>query len=219
MPGRQPVIRLPAIPPALGRALGVAVMAAWMGYRIRAGQWPSAAVDAAAALLLLYTIFRSERRPKGHRMALLTKEQIFAANDRKWEDVHVPEWGGEVRVLGLDGTGRDAYEASIEKRVGNKIVRDDRNFRARLVALCVVNENGAPMFDQNEVAALARRSSAALSRVFDVACRLSGITGDDVEALTENFDSAPEGPSTSASPATSAAAPSPSYLHGSAPTS
>jgi hypothetical protein len=218
MPRRQPVIQLPAVPPDLGHALALTVMAAWTGYRIRAAEWPSAAIDAAAVLLVLYVIFRRARKPKGTRMALLSKEQIFAADDRKWEDVPVPEWGGEVRILGLDGTGRDAYESSIQKVVNGKVVRDDRNFRARLVALCAVYEDGRLMFDQNEVAALARRSSAALSRLFDKACELSGITEDDQAALTENFDDAPAGPSTSVSPPTSAAPPSPPSWPVSAPT-
>jgi hypothetical protein len=150
-------------------------------------------------------------------MALLSKNEIFAADDRKTEDVSVPEWGGTVRLRGLNGTERDAYEASMEKQVGGKSVRDVRNFRARLVALSAINEDGTALFEQNEVAALAKRSSAALSRLFDVACKLSGITDGDVEALEGNSEPAPSGPSTSASPATSAS-PSPNSWHAPAPT-
>ena len=31
-------------------------------------------------------------------MALLTRDEILAADDIKTEDVEVPEWGGDVRV-------------------------------------------------------------------------------------------------------------------------
>jgi hypothetical protein len=132
------------------------------------------------------------------RMSLLSKEAIFAADDRKTEDVEVPEWGGTVRLRGLNGSERDAYEASMQKQVGGKQVQDLRNFRARLVALAAINEDGTTMFEQNEVAALAKRSSAALSRLFDVTCRLSGITDEDVQALEGNSEPGQAGPSTSA---------------------
>lgn len=142
-------------------------------------------------------------------MSLLSKNDIFAADDRSYEDVKVPEWINasgdcEVRVRGLNGTERDAYEASIDKQVKGKPVKDYRNFRARLVALSVINEDGSQMFEQNEVAALAKRSSAPLSRLFDVACRLSGITDEDVEALEGNSEPAQSGPATSDLPSPSA---------------
>lgn len=151
-------------------------------------------------------------------MTLLSKNEIFAADDRKYEDVEVSEWGGSVRLRGLTGSERDRYEASLQKQVGGKEVRDLRNFRARLVQLSAINEDGTPLFEQNEVAALANRSSAALSRLFDVACRLSGITDDDVRELEGNSEPAQSGPSTSVSQPTSAAL-SPNSWHASAPVS
>lgn len=151
-------------------------------------------------------------------MALLSKNAIFAADDRTYEDVPVPEWGGTVRLRGLTGTERDAYESSIDKVIGGKFVRDTRNFRARLVALSAITEDGSLLFEQNDVVALASRSSAALSRLFDVACRLSGITEDDVQALEGNSEPAPSGPSTSVSPSPSAA-PLPNSWPASAPAS
>jgi hypothetical protein len=151
-------------------------------------------------------------------MTLLSKSDIFGADDRRYEDVFVPEWGGTVRLRGLTGSERDDFEGSITKVVKGKEVRDVRNFRARLIALSAVNEDGTRMFDPNEVAALGRRSSAALSRLFDVACRLSGITDDDVKELEGNSEPAQSGPSTSVSPSPSAA-PSPNSWPAPAPTS
>lgn len=152
-------------------------------------------------------------------MPLLSKAAIFAADDRTWEDVEVPEWGGTVRIRGLSGSERDAFEASVNKVINNKVVRDLRNFSARLVALSAINEDGSPLFEQNEVAALANRSSLALSRLFDVACRLSGMNDEDVEALTGNSEPAQSGPSTSASPSPYVPALSPNSSHMSVPTS
>lgn len=150
-------------------------------------------------------------------MTLLSKGEIFAADDRKTEDVEVPEWGGTVRLRSLTGTERDAYEASIQKQIGTKVVRDMRNFRARLVQLSAINEDGSPLFAQNEVAALAGRSSAALNRLYNVCCELSGFSDEDVEALEGNSEPAPSGPSTSVSPPISVT-PSPNSWHVPAPT-
>lgn len=152
-------------------------------------------------------------------MSLLSKSDIFGADDRRTEDVYVPEWGGTVRLRGLTGAERDAYEASMLKRDrSGRQVEDLRNARARLIALSAITEDGTPLFDQNDVAALGRRSAAALNRLFDVACRLSGLSEDDVKELEGNSEPAQSGPATSVSPSPSAA-PSPNSWPVSAPAS
>ncbi|GAA4626604.1 hypothetical protein GCM10023196_035520 [Actinoallomurus vinaceus] len=197
-------------------ALGLVVMAALTGLRAGAGQWPTAAVDAAALLIFLYVLLRPLRRSKGTRMTLLSKEAIFGADDRRYEDVAVPEWGGTVRLRSLTGEERDRYEASMVKRVGGKQVEDLRNARARLVVLAAVDETGAPLFDANDAAALGRRNAGALDRLFEAACRLSGISDGDVKELEENFGEGQSEPPTSDSPSASAA-PSPSSSPASPP--
>lgn len=130
---------------------------------------------------------------------LLSREQILGADDRKTEDVEVPEWGGTVRVQALSGTDRDAYEAGIVQ------IRGDgsrtftlANARARLVALSVVDGEGTRFFSEADITALGAKSAQALERVFDVARRLSGLAEEDIEGLVEGFASAPSGGSTSA---------------------
>lgn len=138
-------------------------------------------------------------------MTLLSKEAIFAADDHKYEVVPVPEWGGEVRMRSLTGTERDAYEDSLTQQVGNKQVVNARNARAKLVALSAINEDGSPLFDKADVLKLGGKNSAALQRLFDVACKLSGFSDEDVKELEEGFGGGPNGPSTSVSPSPSAA--------------
>lgn len=151
-------------------------------------------------------------------MTLLSKSDIFGADDRRYENVPVPEWNGTVRLRSLTGEERDRYEASMMKRVGNKQVEDLRNARARLVVLAAVNEDGTPLFDANDAAALGRRNAAALDRLFEAACKLSGISNEDVKELEGNSEPANGGPSSSVSPATSAT-PLPNSWHVPAPTS
>ena len=114
----------------------------------------------------------------------LTREAILAATSLPTEECDVPEWGGTVVVRGLDGTGRDEFEASTVVMRGQLAVRDTANIRAKLAARCIVDhDTGEPVFTQQDVDALGKLSGAALDRVFGVAARLSGIGQADMEEL------------------------------------
>lgn len=150
-------------------------------------------------------------------MTLLNRDAILAADDREYEDVECPEWGGTVRVRAMSGTERDSYEASC---VQERPVYDGRgrpvkgqyefrrtldNVRAKLVVRCVVNEDGSRMFEDGDAFALGEKSAAALDRVFDVAARLSRISDSDIEELAGNSGAGQSGDSPSISPSSSAA--------------
>ena len=133
-------------------------------------------------------------------MALLSKEQITAADDRQWEDVDVPEWGGTVRVLGMSGTERNAYQSSLVVLGPNGSVQrmNMADQLAKLVAKSVVGEDFERLFNDNEVKELGKKNGAVLERIGQVAQRLSGLRKEDVEAKAGNSDAAPSGASTSA---------------------
>jgi hypothetical protein len=138
-------------------------------------------------------------------MALLTHDQILHADDRKSQIVAVPEWGGEVLVRGLSGRGRDEYFAAMTTVRAGRPVVDTANATARLVAGCIVGEDGLPMFSEPEIADLGEKSGAALDRVFSVAQRLSGLSEEDMAELGKGSVSTPNGSSTSAPPPPSGA--------------
>jgi hypothetical protein len=119
-------------------------------------------------------------------MAILTRDQILAADDIKRETVPVPGWGGEVIVRGLTGKERDIYEASVMRIKGTDTQLVMANARAKLVALSVIDEAGQRIFDDADVAALGQKSAEALQRVYDVAARLSGLSKSDLDDLTKN---------------------------------
>jgi hypothetical protein len=143
---------------------------------------------------------------------LLSHDQILEAQDLETEDVPVPEWGGEVRVKGLTGEERDSYEAACmterpsydgkgkQVRGRTELGRNLSNVRAKLVARSIVDEQGERLFTDHEVAALGKKSAAALERVFDVAARLSRLSDEDVEDLAGNSGAAQSGDSASNSP-------------------
>ena len=116
---------------------------------------------------------------------LLSKEQILQADDLKRETVDTPEWGGEVLLRELRGRERDAFEEGSMDKQRNVTMT---NMRARLVALSAIDEEGDRLFTSKEAKELGDKSATALNRLFEVCCRLSGITSDDVEKIEGNLD-------------------------------
>ena len=91
---------------------------------------------------------------------LLTRESILAAQDLKSQDVEVPEWSGTVRVRMMTGAERDALGASL---IGPDRKPDMSQYRTRLLSLCIVGEDGKPLFGLDEIAALAMLVTSSLA--------------------------------------------------------
>lgn len=111
----------------------------------------------------------------------LKREQIVAAEDIRRESVPVPEWKGDVWVRVMTGTERDAFGKSIISADGKP---DMTKYRLGLVATCMVDDDGAPLFGLDELADLGRKSASAIDRVYRVAERLNG-TGSEAEAAVK----------------------------------
>ncbi|MFF0867627.1 hypothetical protein ACFYUV_38100 [Nonomuraea sp. NPDC003560] len=116
-------------------------------------------------------------------VVFLTREQILSVDDRREEQVHVPEWGGTVIVRGLSGTQRDKYEGSLLDSKNRVRVLDARG---KLAQMSIVDQSGQLLFGEEDIKALSRKSAKALSRVVDVAQRLSGLSDEDLEELEGN---------------------------------
>ncbi len=118
---------------------------------------------------------------------LLTRDAILKANDLKFEDVDVPEWGGVVRVQALTGDDRDEYEMFLFSSDGSSGGVTKRGIRAYLLALSIVDEKGNRLFSREDVEKLGRKSYKALNRAFSVAQKLSGLLPDSIDAEKELF--------------------------------
>lgn len=132
-------------------------------------------------------------------MALLSRDQIDAADDRKWEDIPVDEWGGEVRIVGMSGTARNAYQQALVVIGGDgkpKSVNLEDQL-AKLLAKCIVGEDFKRLYNDREVKALGAKNGAVLERLAAVAKRLSGMGENAVEDAAGNSEAAPSGSSTS----------------------
>jgi hypothetical protein len=124
-------------------------------------------------------------------MALLNRDEILGKDDRTYEVVEVPEWGGPVRLRSLTGRERDSFEATLQEQRGGKTKQNFDNFRARLVGMCAVDEEGKLLFaNRADIVMLGNKSVAALQRLFNKCNEMNGLSEQDVEELTEGFGAA-----------------------------
>lgn len=115
---------------------------------------------------------------------LESPDDLKNVDDLPVEVVPVPEWNCSVRVRGMTGVERDAWEATLAKeRADGKREINHENLRARLLVRCIVRKDGRRVYTDSQTEDLGNRSGAVLARLFEVASRLSGLGKKDVEEL------------------------------------
>lgn len=136
-------------------------------------------------------------------MALVSKAQISAAVDRKWEDVAVPEWGGEVRLMSLSAADRGYIEAGSVVANGQTPqlkVESLKMYREKLVGMSLVDEAFERLYTNKEIAAgaLSSKDGAVIERLAAKVQELSGMGRFAQKEIEGNSGAAPSGSSASA---------------------
>lgn len=118
---------------------------------------------------------------------MLTKEQILAAEDRAFEEVQIPEWGGSVRVRALGCDDKDALDASLVS-IGKdgKAQQDLTHWRRKVLELSLVDDQNRRLFAAADAEALGQKSPTVADRIITVAMRLSFPAGVSVEETEKN---------------------------------
>ena len=126
----------------------------------------------------------------------LTKEQILAVNDRLYRDIEVPEWAvngiGEkvlVRIAGLTAKAASDFSTKLVSLDDKGNVKELKmgNFLAELLSLTLVNpETFEPLFSQENVEALGKKSASVMKRLGDIAMELSGLNEKAVKDAEKN---------------------------------
>lgn len=131
---------------------------------------------------------------------ILTRETILGAKDMTVMDVPTPEWDGEgsfVVVKRLNARERDNWEAGgVIYDSDGKSTPNFVNMRARLCALTIVDEEGKRIFTDEDVVLLGEKSSLVITRIYDAACKLSGIGQDKEKNAVKNSEATQEKGST-----------------------
>ena len=116
------------------------------------------------------------------------REQILGCEDLPLEKVNIKQWKMDVYVRGLSAAERDQFETEMFDVVGKDVKMNRKNLRARLVVLTVCDEKGNRIFKDEDLAALGKKSGAALDKLFTLAQKLSGIGAADVEEMVSNLE-------------------------------
>lgn len=138
-------------------------------------------------------------------MQSLTRQDLPTRVSLPSEQVHVPLLGGYLRVQGMTLKQRAAFESSLQKprsrsqRRAGDIEIDVSELRQRLVAWCVVDDEGQRLFTDADIPALGDYPSAALEPIVEAAQRLSGIGENDIEEIAGEIKQDPFAGSSSTS--------------------
>jgi hypothetical protein len=128
------------------------------------------------------------------------RDQILAAKPvLEVEQVAVPEWGEGVvvNVRAMTASERDRFEESMKKGTGKNTTVDLSNFRARLCVASIVDEQGVRCFTNADIPALGAQPVKILQRICEVATRLSGLSGEDIDELSGKSETTLDGDSAS----------------------
>jgi len=113
----------------------------------------------------------------------LTRDQILASRrDRKPVRLEVPEWGGDVFVRILTAGEQAALADGIPQG----------EIPARVLVYCLVDEDGARIFTDEDVAALQDEAFPVILRVFTFAAKLNGLSTNELEEAMQGFAIAPD---------------------------
>lgn len=128
----------------------------------------------------------------------MTRDQILGTPKAGLYEVDlsdIPGWG-KVLIKDLTANERDRIEQScvVERLVvgkgGKRKIRKDmtmEGLRSKYVAVCVVDESGAPLFSQEDVRALGALNAKAIDRIFTTVKERNGLSDEDLEVYAENF--------------------------------
>jgi hypothetical protein len=121
-------------------------------------------------------------------MAILSKEQIWAADDIEERTIAVPQWGGDVRVRSLSLEQISEIRAHAVKTVKGKEEVDAKLQMAGLLCEGIIE----PEYDFEEAKRLMKKSAAATSIVVQAINELSGLLPEAIDEATKSDDSGPE---------------------------
>lgn len=114
------------------------------------------------------------------------RERILEADDLQTEVVPVPEWDEKIEVRGMDGLSRAKFMRQVAE-AGD--VSYERWYPELIIATSFDPETGDKVFGPADRDPLNKKAGAALSRLGDVASRLSGLAVADVDEAEERLKS------------------------------
>lgn len=121
-------------------------------------------------------------------MTTLNREQILGAPDLQFQNLDVPEWGGQVRIRQL---------SMLDVEHINSSTNNNTRKMALAVALSIVDDDGKQLFTMEDADGILGHSAPAINRLSAAVATLNGWTVAASGDLEKNSESAPTGASSS----------------------
>ena len=113
------------------------------------------------------------------------RDLILGQNDLPTEAITIPEWKDNegkpitLTIRTLTATEKETLERSLQDFV--KAGDRKTNIRAKIAVLCVVDDQGNPVFSDKDIEVLGKKSAHALTRIFDVVIKINKNVIEDIE--------------------------------------
>lgn len=121
------------------------------------------------------------------------REQILNTKDIRSETVHIPEWGVDVLVSSMSVAERGKM---VEMRAASNAASDGGTLDALMCIYCARDpKTGERIFEIADQDALLSKNSKPVSRINELALRLSGLTPEATAELEKNSEPRSEEPS------------------------
>jgi hypothetical protein len=113
-----------------------------------------------------------------------TKQDLMNLGKREPELVKLA--GKEFLVKGLTDRERAEWELDCLDEEGRKDLTAMESIRPRLIAKCLVDDNGLRLFSDDEYEIVAEWPASVTVKLFEVCSRLCGLDEDDKEMVAKN---------------------------------
>lgn len=117
--------------------------------------------------------------------AVLGRDAILARKSVPLKQKRVEAFGGTVIVQEMRAREKDAYEQSMVAGRGKNQSVNITNGRAKLVVLSVVDEAGARIFTDEDIASLGELPVADIDRICEAAQEMSAVSDEDIKKIAQ----------------------------------
>ncbi len=122
-------------------------------------------------------------------MTIANREALLKLCKRRYATVDIPERNITVRIQSLSENEKSQYETCLIAKNGKGIMRERlQDATRRLLALCIVDDNGNRIFTDGDLSELANLDAFVSSRIYDACQEHCGFNKGDIDETVKNSE-------------------------------
>jgi hypothetical protein len=122
-------------------------------------------------------------------MTIANREALLKLCKRRYATVDIPERDITVRIQSLSENEKSQYETCLIAKNGKGIMRERlQDATRRLLALCIVDDNGDRIFTDGDLSELANLDAFVSSRIYDACQEHCGFNKGDIDETVKNTE-------------------------------